>query len=89
MTHEKLIHEITAQDRKDSTKKNYNPYALALMFGAADECMATIAEGQTPEYAFREHFTPTRENHGIAKRLGLKLDVQRGRWEYLETVSAR
>ena len=80
MNHTKLVMEITTQDRKDSTRKGHNPYALGIMLGAAQECTDAIAAGQSPESAFAEHFTPTRGNHGIAKRLGLKLDVQRGQW---------
>lgn len=76
----KLVHEITAVDRKNSTKKGYNPYALGIMFGAVDSMFEEIANGQSYESAFQEHFTPTRDNHGIAKRLGLNLDVQRGQW---------
>lgn len=80
MTHLQLVNEITTQDRRDSVRKGYNRYALGIMLGAAQECTAEIEAGKRPEDAFAEHFTPTRGNHGIARRLGLKLDVQRGQW---------
>lgn len=80
MTHLQLVNEITTQDRKDSTRRGYNRYALGIMLGSAQDCTEAIAAGETPEAAFASHFTPTRGNHAIARRLGLKLDVQYGRW---------
>jgi hypothetical protein len=70
--HDKLIHELTAMDRKDSTRPGYNHYALAQYFEAA--------EGVYDAASFAEAFNPTRGMHGVARRLGLALDVERGRW---------
>lgn len=80
MTRIQLVNEITEQDIRDSRKKSYNRYALGIMLNAANECIEEIEAGENAESSFSDHFTPTRENHGIAKRLGLKLDVQNGRW---------
>lgn len=76
----KLANLVTEQDRKASGKRNYNRYALGIMLNAANECVAEIEAGSSPEDSFSDHFTPTRENHAIAKALGLRLDVQRGQW---------
>ena len=74
----KLAMEITSQDRRDSKKKWYNIHALPLMLQASD--------GVTDTRSFMDAFTPTRENNSIAKKLGLGLDVQRGRWVMKEQV---
>ncbi len=76
INHTKLVMAITTQDRRDSKKKWYNIYALPQMLKAA--------QGVEDEQGFMDSFTPTRQNHGIAKKLGLKLDVQRGRWVMTE-----
>lgn len=78
---------ITEHDRKASKRPGYNPYALAQMLAAALEAVGEVAS-YGPERAFARHFTPTRTNHAIARKLGLNLDVQRGRWEYA-TESAK
>ena len=78
INHTKLISLITQQDVRDSKKKYYNIYALPQMLAAA--------EGVKDEQTFMDAFTPTRSNHNIAKKLGLKLDVQRGRWVMTEGV---
>ncbi len=79
INHTKLVMAITTQDRRDSKKKWYNIYALPQMLKAA--------EGVEDEQGFMDSFTPTRQNHGIAKKLGLKLDVQRGRWVMTEQMN--
>lgn len=76
----KLAHLVTEQDRAASKRRGYNPYALGIMLGAAHECEAAVTAGERPEVAFAEHFTPTRENHTMARKLGLLLDVQHGQW---------
>lgn len=76
----RLGHYVTEQDIKASKRKGYNPYALGIMLGAAHDCEAAVAAGTSEAAAFADHFTPTRENHTMARRLGLALDVQRGRW---------
>jgi hypothetical protein len=75
-----LIHELTAADTKASRSKGYNPYALGQLLQAADTVRAEMAAGKDASAAFADAFTATRVNHGIAKRLGLTLDVVRGEW---------
>jgi hypothetical protein len=70
--HSKLIHELIVMDRRDSTRRGYNPYALPQYLAAAVPV--------TDAASFATAFVPTRGMHGIAKRLGLPLDVERGRW---------
>ena len=73
----RLAAAVTAQCRRASGKRGYNPHALGLMLGAAHECEAAVVAGADPARAFAEHFTPTRENHAMARKLELTLDVQR------------
>lgn len=77
---DKLISELTQSDMRQSTKKGYNRFALGIYFQAADSCIELINKGATQETAFTECFTPCREMHKVAKRLGLRLDVDRGQW---------
>ena len=59
-------------------QKWYNTYALPQMLKAA--------QGGEDEQGFMDSFTPTRQNHSMAKKLGLKLDVKSGRWVMTEQV---
>jgi hypothetical protein len=70
--HTRLIHELTALDRRNSTKRGYNPNALGIYFRAA--------ENVTDAKSFADAFTPTRGMHTVAKNLGLPLGVERGDW---------
>jgi len=70
--HTKLIHELTSLDRRQSTRRGYNPYALPQYFAAA--------ENVTDSASFADAFTPTRGMHRVAKNLGLNLEVDRGQW---------
>jgi hypothetical protein len=79
----KLVSALTQLDRKESTRKGHNPYALGHYLGAAKQCIEYVTEGMTPEKAFSRAFNPTRGMHGVAKQLGLNLDVQRGQWVIL------
>ena len=76
----RLIHELTELDRRLSKRPGHNqsPYALGHYFRAA--------EGVTDSDSFAAAFTPTREMHGVAKRLGLHLDVSFGRWMHTGLV---
>jgi hypothetical protein len=71
---------ITAQDTKDSGKRGFNPYALPQMLAAADRVEEAVKGGLDPSRAFAAEFNPTRGNHGIARKLGLHLTVERGQW---------
>ena len=70
--HDRLIHELTKMDERDSKKKSYNPYALAQYFQAAEN----VIDAAT----FAKVFIPTRTMHTISKRLNLGLDVDHGNW---------
>ena len=84
----RLVSELTQADQRQSTRKGHNPYALALYLQAADNVMREIADGQSPDFAFREYFTPSREMHKVARNLNLGLDVDRGQWIYTDTCAA-
>lgn len=70
--HTRLVHELTALDQRESKRKSYNPYALGQYLKAA--------EGVTNAASFAKAFTPARIMHAVAKRLGLRLGVERGFW---------
>jgi hypothetical protein len=70
--HDRLIHELTALDRRERNRKGWNPYALGQYFQAA--------EGVVDAATFAKAFIPCRGMHRIAKNLGLDLDVQHGQW---------
>lgn len=71
MDRAKLIHELTALDRRESRKPHYNRYALGIYFQAADSCMEAIAGGAKPADAFAAHFNPTRGMVSVARACGL------------------
>ena len=77
---DKLISELTQSDQRQSIKAGYNRNALAIYLNAADTCCEMVDKGATQETAFMEVFTPCREMHKVAKKLGLILDVERGQW---------
>ena len=70
--HAKLIHELTALDRRESTKRGYNPYALPQYFQAAND----VTDART----FAQAFNATRGMHRVARNMGWSLEVERGRW---------
>lgn len=80
--HDALIHELTAADTLASRRKGYNPYALAQLLRAADDVRDEMAAETPAATAFAAAFAATRTNHGIARRLGLALDVVRGDWAH-------
>lgn len=82
---DRLISELTQNDARRLAREVKrggwaNPYALAHELRAADSVINMVSLGESWETAFAEFFVATRENHRIAKRLGLRLDVQRGEW---------
>ena len=82
-----LVSALIAMDKRASTKQGWNPNALSLMLGSVqDNFDPAVAAGASPEDAFMETFTPTRGTHGVAKKLGLALDVDRGQWVKNEPV---
>ena len=81
----KLSHELTALDRKESLREikrggRENIYRLGHYLNAADAVKAAVRKGRSATEAFASNFNPTRGMHGVAKRLGLGLDVARGQW---------
>ncbi len=67
----RLIHVLTDYDRKQSTKKHYNRYALGIYFQRADDICADIEKGADPRQAICAGFTGS----GLAAVLrGMKLD---------------
>ncbi len=75
-----LAHELTTQDRRESTTRGYNPHALGIVLGAAQDVVDAVAKGASPIDAFADAFCATRGMHSVARRLGLALDVKAGRW---------
>jgi hypothetical protein len=55
--HDKLIHAATEYDRKESTKRGYNRYALAQYFQAIQSVDECIANGGNPREVIIGHFT--------------------------------
>lgn len=55
--HSAIVHALTAYDRKQSTKKFYNPYALGIYFKALEEAEQLVAKGKSYEDALALHFT--------------------------------
>lgn len=85
----KLAHELTQLDIKESAReRRVNVYRLGHYLAAKDRAVELVAQGKSESEAFAECFTPTRGMHGIAERLGLALDVDRGRWVPLAPVSS-
>jgi hypothetical protein len=53
---QRLAHAVTAYDRKQSTRKHYNVYALAIYLGRAEDVAGRIAAGATPRDAITDGF---------------------------------
>jgi len=84
--HTRLVSELTQLDARESQQEakrrhRVNIYRIAHYLGAAQ---ATLEDGgdtlESFAKAFADNFVATRGMHGIAKRLGLPLDVERGDW---------
>ena len=78
----RVLHELTALDeRKRATDRHWNPYFLGIACrDALPAIESALADGVTPAEAYADAFTPTRETAAIARKLGLGLAVDRGRW---------
>jgi hypothetical protein len=78
---DRIVHELTRLDeRKRRSDRHWNPYFLGIAFQALDGWDEDLADGMSETEAFAERTAPSREMHGIAKRLGLGLGVERGKW---------
>jgi hypothetical protein len=53
---DKLTSALTEYDRKQSTKRGYNHYALAIYFGALAEAQEEIDKGVEPSKALANNF---------------------------------
>ena len=51
-----LIHAATAYDRRRSTRKGYNIYALAQYFTRIDDCLEDMRNGASPRAAIGAGF---------------------------------
>lgn len=82
----RLVSAVTTADRRESAREAKRPngrvniYRIGHYLKAANEVMARIDEGATPEGAFTAHFTPTAYMHTAAKKLGLAVTVENGKW---------
>ena len=85
-------HLTTADRREEAHEKRMgyvvNVWRLGHYLTAADAVMERIEAGATPEAAFSAHFGPTARLHTVAKKLGLALGVERGRWVPLAPAPA-
>ena len=77
---DKIVSELTQLDaRKARTDRHWNRHFIGIALQAMDGFEDDAAE-RGPVAAFCERFTACREMHGIARRLGFAVDVQRGQW---------
>jgi hypothetical protein len=80
---QRVLHALTALDEKKRSRrsKSWNPYFLGIVCRDALPALEEdLANGRTEAEAFAFAFTPAREMHTVARKLGLGLDVDRGRW---------
>lgn len=77
-----LLVRLDAQETAHEVRRRYQPniYRIDHYLRAADDCATALHAGKTAEQAFAQSFVATRGMHGIAKKLGLRLDVERGDW---------
>lgn len=54
--HEKLVHAATEYDRKQSTKRHYNPYAIGHYFNAISKVHEDMDAGKTIRQAILLNF---------------------------------
>lgn len=67
--HNALVHAATAYDRKESTKRYYNHYALAQYLMRIDEVEADIVKGTAPRQALLAAFNDRLLDH-MLKAIG-------------------
>jgi hypothetical protein len=60
--HHKLVHAVTNDDRKQSTKRGYNHYARARYFAALDEVLSLVETGQSWPNAIHATFSDRLES---------------------------
>ncbi len=79
--HDRVVSEVTQLDAANAHKprSQWNPYFLGIALRTLAEVEDEMPKATDLE-VFTATFTPTRETHKIAKKLGLPLDVDRGQW---------
>ena len=73
-----LVNIVTEYDRRQSTRKGYNRYALAHYCRAVDDVMARVDAGAPIEQALKAGFCGALLRH-VAKKLDLTVEYKR--WE--------
>jgi hypothetical protein len=56
ITHYKLVHAVTEYDRKQSTRRGYNVYALAQYLAAIERAEEMIEQGASLRFALAANF---------------------------------
>lgn len=82
----RLLNALTDYDRKQSTKKYYNPNALGIYMGAFGEVKAEIEKGTDPLKAIHNNFCDRLEAalvKALGKHLGQKLEPIRNTRSWL------
>lgn len=69
-TRHQLSHAVTEYDRRQSTRKGYNPYALSLYLGAVQEIEADVDAGTDLRASIVAH-TTGRLATALLKAVGL------------------
>ena len=54
---DKMVHAVTEWDRKQITKRGYNPYALGIYLQRVDEVSKDIEKGTDPRKAIAAGFS--------------------------------
>jgi len=65
-----LEQALIRYDRKQSTRKYYNPHALNLYLARAEEVQAEIAKGKSPRQAVIDSFTDRLRDY-LLREMGL------------------
>ncbi len=64
-----LTHVLTQWDRKQSSRKDYNRYALGIYLGRVDDVVERLARGESMMQAFRANFNDRLLQHVIDNML--------------------
>lgn len=75
----KILNAVTEYDRKQSTKKYYNPYALPQYIGKIDEVIEYVEAGHDLKYAIRKCYLD-RLCTAVGKEFGIKFTNDEIKW---------
>jgi hypothetical protein len=80
----RLVHAVTAYDRKQSTKRGYNPYALGQYLERVEMIMGDIANGAEPRKAILAGFNDRLLDHCLKAvgETGFTANEVSGQWAY-------